>query len=163
MDRRLGFGIFSMEKPSNGGSNPSGSNMKIVSACLAGVNCRYDGKNSANQKVIDLVRQGKAIPVCPEQLGGLPTPRENSEIRQGRVITVSGKDETEQLQKGAEEALKIARLVGAKEAIFKSKSPSCGKGKVYDGSFSGKLVEGNGIATDLIEKNGLKVVSEEGL
>jgi len=137
--------------------------MKIVSACLAGINCRYDGKNSANEKVIALVRKGKAIPVCPEQLGGMPTPRENMELGGGRVFSASGKDETAQMKAGAEETLKIAKLVGAKEAIFKARSPSCGKGRVYDGSFSGKLVEGNGIVTELLQKNGIRVLTEEEL
>ena len=83
------------------------------------------------------------------------------EIREGRVFTKSGKDVTEKMQKGAEETLKIARLVNATEAIFKSKSTSCGKNLVYDGSFSGKLVEGNGVVTGFLEKNGLKVVTEK--
>lgn len=137
--------------------------MKIVSACLAGLNVRHDGKSKANEKVMQLVKEGEAIPVCPEQLAGFSTPRETMEIREGRVFTKSGKDVTEQMQKGAEEVLKIARLVNAREAIFKAKSPSCGKGKVYDGTFSGKLVEGNGVVTDLLEKNGLKVFTEEDL
>ena len=135
--------------------------MKLVSACLAGLNVRHDGKSKANEKVIRLVKEGKAIPVCPEQLAGFSTPRETMEIREGRVFTKSGKDMTDKMQKGAEETLKIARLVNATEVIFKAKSPSCGKGQVYDGSFSGKLVEGNGIVTDFLEKNGLKVVTEK--
>ena len=137
--------------------------MKIVSACLAGINCRFDGKNSANEKVMRLVKGGKAIPVCPEQLGGLSTPRENSEIRNGRVFTASGKDVTGAMQKGAEETLRIARIVGAKEAVLKGRSPSCGKGQIYDGSFSKKLVDGNGIAAELLMRNGLKVLTEEEL
>jgi len=137
--------------------------MKIVSACLAGVNCRYNGKNSLNEKVAAMVREGKAVPVCPEQLGGLPTPRENSEIRGSKVFSASGKDETALMKKGSEETLKIAKLVGASEAILKSRSPSCGKGKVYDGSFSGKLVEGNGVTTKLLLKNGIRVLTEEEL
>ena len=135
--------------------------MKIVSACLAGVNCRFDGKSRPNEKIMQLVKKGKAIPVCPEQLAGLTTPRENSEIRSGKVFSVSGTDETAQIKRGAEETLKIARLVGATEAIFKARSPSCGKGKIYDGSFSGKLVKGNGITTELLLKNGIKVLTEE--
>ena len=135
--------------------------MKIVSACLAGVNCRFDGKSRPNEKIMQLVKKGKAIPVCPEQLAGMPTPRENSEIRSGKVFSVSGKDETAQIKRGAEETLKIARLAGATEAILKARSPSCGKGKIYDGSFSGKLVKGNGITTELLLKNGIKVLTEE--
>ena len=135
--------------------------MKIVSACLAGINCKYDGKNNVNETVLRLVKEGKAIPVCPEQLGGLSTPREKSEIRNGRVFTASGKDETGAMLKGAEETFRIARLVGAKEAILKSRSPSCGKGQIYDGSFSKKLVEGNGVTAELLLRNGIKVVSEK--
>ena len=135
--------------------------VKIVSACLAGINCKYDGKNSANEKVIRLVKEGKAIPVCPEQLGGLSTPRESMEIRNGKVFIASGADVTRQMRRGAEETLKIARLVGAKEAILKSRSPSCGKGRIYDGSFSKKLVEGNGVTAELLLRNGIKVVSEK--
>jgi len=137
--------------------------MKLVSACLAGINCRYDGKSRPNPKVVEMVKRGEAIPVCPEQLAGLPTPRENSEIRDGRVFSVSGKDETMQMKRGAEETLKIAKLVGAKEAIFKARSPACGKGKVYDGSFSGKLAEGNGMAAGLLVRHGIKVVTDEEL
>ncbi len=137
--------------------------MKIVSAGLAGINCKYDGKNSANEKVIVLVKEGKALPVCPEQLAGFSTPREDMEIRNGRVFTVGDKDETEAMQRGAEETLKIAKLVGAKEAILKSRSPSCGKGLVYDGTFSGKLVAGNGVTAELLMKNGVSVLTEEQL
>lgn len=137
--------------------------MKIVSACLAGINCRYDGNNSANETVMRLVREGKAIPVCPEQLGGFGVPREQTEIRIGQVFTKSGRDVTAEFQKGAEEVLRIARLYGVKKVVFKSNSPSCGCGKVYDGSFSKKLVDGNGITAELLLNNGLKVVSEKGL
>jgi uncharacterized protein YbbK (DUF523 family) len=137
--------------------------MKLVSACLAGFNTYYDGSNKADRKVIDLVKAGKAIAICPEQLAGFSTPREKTEIKGGRVFTESGKDVTEQVRKGAQEVLRIAKLFGVKEAILKSKSPSCGKGKVYDGTFSGKLVKGNGITAELLMKNGIKVLSEEGL
>jgi len=137
--------------------------MKIVSACLAGMGVRFDGKNKANEKIIALVKEGKAIPVCPEQLAGLPTPRQPMELKNGRALTKDGKDLTEQLERGAEQILKIANLVNATEAIFKSKSPSCGKGQIYDGSFSGKLVKGNGVVTDFLERNGLRVLIEEDL
>lgn len=137
--------------------------MKLVSACLAGFNVRHDGSNKANKKVIELVKAGKAIVVCPEQLAGFSTPREKMEIRGGRVFTESGKDVTEQVRKGAQEVLRLAKLFGAKEAVLKSNSPSCGKGKIYDGTFSGKLTKGNGITAELLMKNGIKVLSEEGL
>lgn len=135
--------------------------MIIVSACLAGVACRYDGKVKPCQKVIKLVKQGKAIPVCPEQLGGLPTPRKASERLGNKVFRKDGVEVTEQYQKGAEEALKIAKIVNAKKAILKSKSPSCGLGKIYDGTFSEKLIKGDGICAELFKKNGIKVETEE--
>ncbi|VVB79622.1 Uncharacterised protein [uncultured archaeon] len=135
--------------------------MKIVSACLAGINCRYDGKSKPCQDIINLVKQGKAIPVCPEQLGGLSTPRNIAEQKREKVFTKDGKDITAQVIKGAEEALKIAKLANCTEAILKSKSPSCGCGKIYDGTFSGKLIDGDGVFTKFLKKNNIKVVSEE--
>jgi uncharacterized protein YbbK (DUF523 family) len=137
--------------------------MIIVSACLAGVNCRGDGKSSPLQLVIELVRSKEAIPVCPEQLGGLPTPRAPAEKKGDRVFTKDRKDVTEEFDKGAAEALKIAQLANCKKAILKSKSPMCGSGKVYDGTFSGKLTVGNGIFAGLLKKNGIKVLTEEDL
>jgi uncharacterized protein YbbK (DUF523 family) len=135
--------------------------MKIVSACLAGVKCRWDGDSRPCQKVIDLVKEGKAIPVCPEQLGGLTTPRIPCEQKGNKVFAKDGKDMTDFFEKGAEEALKIAKLTGCKEAILKSKSPSCGSGRVYDGTFSGKLIEGDGVFAKLLKKNNIKVLTEE--
>jgi len=135
--------------------------MKIVSACLVGIKCRWDGKAKPCQKVIDLVKQGKAIFVCPEQLGGLTTPRIPAEQKNNKVFTKEGKDVTVQFKKGAEEALKIAKLENCNEAILKSKSPSCGSGKIYDGTFSGKLIDGDGVFAKLLKKNGIKVISEE--
>lgn len=137
--------------------------MKIVSACLAGVKCRYDGTAKQNDKVIELVRKGKAIPVCPEQMGGLPTPRIPSEIKNGRVFNKKGEDITEYFLKGAREALKIALLSNCDEAILKSKSPSCGCGEIYDGSFTGKTVKGDGFFTQALKKSGIKCRSEEGI
>ena len=93
----------------------------------------------------------------------MPTPRENSEIREKRVITKSGKDETENLERGAKEVLELAKLFGIKKAIFKQRSPSCGCGQIYDGTFSGKIIKGDGIATALLKKKGIKVISEEEL
>lgn len=135
--------------------------MKIVSACLAGIKCRYDEKSYPNEKVIELVKQGKAIPVCPEQLSDLPTPREPCEIKNNKVITKNREDMTEKFLKGAKEALKIALLVNCKEAILKARSPSCGCGKIYDGSFTGKLIAGDSIFTKLLKQNNIKVISEE--
>jgi len=135
--------------------------IKLVSACLLGINCMWDGQSKPCPKVIELFNQGLAVPICPEQLGGLSTPRTPSEIQNdGRVLNREGKDVTENFKKGAEEALKIAKLAGAKEFIGKSKSPSCGFGKTYDGSFSGNLINKNGVTADLLVKNGIKVKTE---
>jgi len=135
--------------------------MKIVSACLAGIKCKWDGKAKPCQKVIQLVGQGKAIPVCPEQLGGLTTPRVPAEQRGNKVFTKGEKDVTVQFKKGAKEALKIAKLANCNEAILKSKSPSCGSGKIYDGTFSGKLIDGDGICAKIFKENNIKVFTEE--
>ena len=138
--------------------------MKLCSACLLGIKCRYDGKNKFNRKVIEISKREELIPVCPEQLGGLKTPREESEIQvDGNVKTKSGKDITAELKKGAEEVLKIVKKFGITEAILKQKSPSCGCGKIYDGTFSGKIIEGDGITTELLKKNGIKIKTEEDL
>jgi uncharacterized protein YbbK (DUF523 family) len=138
--------------------------MKLCSACLLGIKCRYDGKDKRNEKVIEISRHEKLIPVCPEQLGGLETPREASEIQTDRTVkTKSGKDVTSNFIRGAEEVLKIAQKFGITEAILKQKSPSCGCGKVYDGTFSGKIIEGDGITTALLKKNGIKIKTEEDL
>ena len=135
--------------------------MIIVSACLAGIKCRYNGEAKPSQKVIDLVKQKKAVPVCPEQLGGLPTPRTPAEQRDDKIIAKDGRDVTAEFLKGAEEALRIAKESGCNEAILKSKSTSCGIGKIYDGTFSGNLVVGDGVFTKLLKKNNIKVLTEE--
>ena len=135
--------------------------MKIVSACLAGINCNYKGEARPCQKVIELVKQGKAILVCSEQLGGLTTPRIPAEQRDNKIFTKDGKDVTTQFEKGAEEALEIAKLANCDEAILKAKSPSCGSGKVYDGTFSGKLINGDGVFAKILKKNNIKVFTED--
>ncbi|NQV19591.1 MAG: DUF523 domain-containing protein [Armatimonadetes bacterium] len=137
--------------------------MIIVSACLAGLKCNYLGDDNSHPEVVELVRKGLAIPVCPEQLGGLPTPRIPAEIQCKKVINKNGDDVTSNFQKGAEETLRIAKLVNCKKVIFKANSPSCGFGKIYDGSFSGKLIPGNGITTELLMKNGIKIITEKDL
>lgn len=133
----------------------------VVSACLAGIKCTWDGKAKPNKKVIDLVEQGKAIPVCPEQLGLLSTPRPPAGIKAGRVFTKDGKDITKKFQKGAEKALRIAKKAGCQRAILKSKSPSCGSGKIFDGTFSGNLIESDGIFAALLKSHGIKVLTEK--
>ncbi|MEM0007176.1 MAG: DUF523 domain-containing protein [Candidatus Bathyarchaeia archaeon] len=137
--------------------------MKLCSACLLGIRCRYDGRDALNEKVIMLLKTETLIPVCPEQLGGLPTPREPAEIKDGRVITRSGRDVTENFKRGAEEVLKIAKLFGVKEAVLKQGSPSCGCGRIYNGTFSGKTMKGDGITTALLKKHGIKVITEDDL
>ncbi|WP_066872902.1 DUF523 domain-containing protein [Clostridium mediterraneense] len=146
--------------------------MIIVSACLCGENCKYNGGNNKNDKVLDFISDKETYFICPEELGGLSTPREPSEMQgnakevlygNARIISISGKDVTKEFVDGAYKSLELAKKVGAKKAILKAKSPSCGKGNVYDGSFSGKLVSGNGITAQLFEDNGIMVISEENL
>lgn len=132
----------------------------LVSACLLGADCKYNGKNNRNENVLRLMEKHTLIPVCPEQLGGLATPREPSEKSGERVISKSGADVTENYKKGADEVLKIARLYGCKRAVLKAKSPSCGSGKVYDGTFSGTLIDGDGITAQLLKQNGIEVQNE---
>lgn len=131
--------------------------MKIVSACLSGVHCRYDCKAQARADIEDMVKKGEAIPVCPEQLGGLPTPRPPAERIGDKVLTNKGADVTAEYQRGAEEALQIAKLVGATEALLKSKSPMCGCNKIYDGTFTGQTKDGDGVFTELLKKHNIKV------
>lgn len=145
--------------------------MILVSACLAGLDSKYNGKSNYNEYIERLVREGKAIMVCPEQMGGLPTPRDSCEIVCGvggdvlegksKIIDSKGQNQTEKFLKGAEETLKVGRLYNIKKAILKSKSPSCGVGKIYDGTFSGKLTEGNGVTAELLVRNGFEVITEE--
>ena len=132
----------------------------IVSACLAGCNCRYDGGNNRSEKVVQLVQQGRALPVCPEQLGGLSTPRPPFEIVDARAVDKNGNDITEQMQRGAEEALALAKMAGCTKAILQLRSPSCGVGRIYDGTFSGVLIEGNGMFAQQILNAGIVIESE---
>jgi len=136
--------------------------IKLVSACLLGINCMWNGGEKNCPELAELFKQGLLVPVCPEQLGGLPTPRVPSEIQEdGRILAKDGKDVTDNVKNGAEVASRIAKSVGAKEFIGKSKSPSCGCGKTYDGTFSGKLIDKNGVTADLLQKNGIKIKTEK--
>lgn len=136
--------------------------MIIVSACLAGYRCRYDGKISPDSDIVEMVRRGEAIPVCPEMLGGLPCPRVPSERQENGVVKArDGSDVTEAFRIGAEQTLRLARLFGCDRAILKAKSPSCGAGKIYDGTFSNKLTKGFGVAAELLIKNGVTVEVKE--
>ncbi|MDL2297684.1 DUF523 domain-containing protein [Synergistaceae bacterium OttesenSCG-928-D05] len=135
----------------------------IVSACLLGIHCRYSGDGCYNEAVAALAAAHELIPVCPEQLGGLPTPREPNEIVGGEVMTKNGNKFTRSFEKGAREVLKIAKLLGCTHAVLKSRSPSCGSGKIYDGTFSGTLIDGDGVTAKLLKENGILVFSEESL
>jgi len=132
----------------------------LVSACLLGVECRYNGGGELHQGVYSLTEIANLIPVCPEIYGGLSTPREPAEQVGNRIITIKGADVTEQYQKGAKEALRLATLFGCVCALLKERSPSCGRGEIYDGTFSGSLISGNGVCAALLEKNGIPVFGE---
>ena len=133
----------------------------VVSACLLGEPCRYDGKSKPCQAVLELRERHELIPVCPEVMGGLPTPRIPSECQaDGRVINRVGDDVTAEYRAGAETVLEIAKENGCRLAILKEKSPACGKGLIYDGSFSQALIEGNGVCADLLQKHGIAVLGE---
>lgn len=139
--------------------------MILVSACLAGINCKYSGGNNYDEKVFNMVKNGEAIPICPEQLGGLPTPRVPAEIKiidgNRHVINKNGDDVTENFERGAKEILDLAKKLDIKKAVLKSRSPSCGKGKIYDGSFEGNVIPGNGILAQLLIDNGIEVISSK--
>lgn len=142
--------------------------MYLVSSCLAGINCCYDGENNFNKKAADLVKTGKAIPVCPEVLGGLSTPRIPSEViinQQGKrkVINKKGEDVTAEFKLGAKKTLKIAQVVEAEKVILKQRSPSCGLNEIYDGTFSGNLIKKSGITAKLLIENGFEVLTEDDL
>ena len=148
--------------------------MKLMSACLLGIRCTWSGDDKyKNDRAIGLSRVETSIPVCPEQLGGLATPRAPQEIQGGtgedvlngkcKVMNKNGEDITNQFIRGAGETLKIVRQLNIKEFIGKSKSPSCGCGQIYDGTFSGRLIKGDGVTTALLRRNGIRVTSEEDL
>lgn len=135
--------------------------MKIlISACLLGTACRYDGRSKSHPLAMTLAERHQLVPVCPEQLGGLPTPRTPSERRGGSVVTAEGIDVTEQYRRGAEETLRLCRLVGCEAAVLKERSPSCGAGEIYDGAFSGTLTAGWGVTAELLRQNGITVYGE---
>ena len=141
----------------------------IVSACLLGTNCRYDGGNSKNQKVINRSKKDELIPICPEALGGLSTPRPAVEIVGGngedvldgkaKVLTSDGQDKTAEFIKGAQYALELVLSEGATKVILKARSPSCGCGEIYDGTFSTTLISGDGVTTALLKRHGIEIIS----
>ena len=132
----------------------------LVSACLMGIFCRYDGNTNEKEEIKALQKKYIFIYICPECDGGLPIPRAPSERKNDLVINSLGEDNTPYFVKGAAHALEVAKKYGITKAILKSKSPSCGKGQIYDGTFSKKLIEGNGLTTDLLIENGIKVYTE---
>ncbi len=135
----------------------------LISACLLGTPCRYDGKSKELRPMIrELLRAHTLIPVCPEVLGGLPTPRPSAEIRGMAVINTKGTDVTENYQRGALEVVRLARLYRADGVILKERSPSCGTAFVYDGSFKGRLIPGEGITARALRTAGFPVYSDEG-
>lgn len=132
----------------------------LVSACLLGENCKYNGGNNKNDSVIKLKDSFELVAVCPECFGGLKIPRVPNEIIDGRAVSQNGEDFTAEYEKGARRTLYIAEETGAELALLKERSPSCGKGVIYDGSFSGRLTEGNGITAALLIKSGIRVFGE---
>ena len=129
----------------------------LISACLLGARCRYDGVSKLQPWISDLAERHILVPVCPEQLGGLPTPRPPAERRGDRVMTRDGGDVTAQYRRGAEEALRLCRLLGCEAALLKERSPSCGSGMVYDGTFTGVLTAGEGVTAELLRAQGIPV------
>ena len=130
----------------------------MVSACWLGLNCKYNGGNNYKEDLEKILEDKNVIPICPEIYGGLPTPRIPSEIKDNKVINKEGTDVTSFFKKGAEETLKFAKKFNVTKAYLKQKSPSCGKGLIYDGSFTGNKIDGNGITTELLIENGIEVI-----
>ena len=135
----------------------------LISACLAGINCKFNGENNLLDSGIldEISKKYHLLFVCPEVFGGLSTPREPAEMKGGLVVTKTAKDVSENFKFGAEICLKIAKLNGCKKAILKARSPSCGSGQIYDGSFTKKLILGDGVAAKLLKENGILVFSED--
>lgn len=131
----------------------------LVSGCLLGLNCKYDGGNNYKKEIDDFLKDYEVIPICPEIMGGLPTPRMSAEKIKDKVITKDGEDVTEQFRKGAEECLFLAKKYNIKKALLKSKSPSCGFGKIYDGTFTHTIIDGNGITAELLNNNGIEIIN----
>ena len=132
----------------------------LVSACLLGTPCRYDGKSKKSEAVCALADIYDLVPVCPEVLGGLPTPRTPSERRGPSVVTKDGRDVTAEYRRGAEAALEAARREGTAAAVLKARSPSCGSGEIYDGTFTGSLTAGDGVTAELLKAHSIAVFGE---
>ena len=132
----------------------------LVSACLLGENCKYNGGNNYTPEIEKLKERFELLPVCPETFGGLQSPREPSERVGDKVLSRSGEDVTEAFRRGAEKTLEIALAQGVTRAVLKERSPSCGSGMIYDGSFSGTVVSGDGAAAELLKRHGVAVFGE---
>lgn len=139
----------------------TGKTCVLVSQCLLGIDCRYDGGNNFREDISILMEKCAVIPVCPEILGGMTTPRLPSERLGNRVVSKSGDDVTDAFARGAEQALRLAKLYGAKYAVLKQSSPSCGSETVYDGTFSGRKIPGKGVTAEIFEKEGIKLFDEK--
>ena len=135
--------------------------MIAVSGCLAGERCKYDGTDNCVRSLKELVENGEAVTICPEVMGGLSVPRDPCERKGDCVCTQKGKDCTAEYKKGAEKALDLLLQKGITTAIMKAKSPSCGKGLIYDGTFTRTLTEGNGVAAQLLIDHGIRVITEK--
>ena len=135
----------------------------LVSACLLGIACKYSGGDNLCPELLEQLRRAghTLIPVCPEIYGGLSTPRPPAERRHDRVVTEAGADVTAQYRKGAEAALRLYRLCGCEAALLKAKSPSCGSGSIYDGTFSHTKIAGDGVTAEMLKSNGIPVYTEE--
>lgn len=132
-----------------------------VSACLLGENCKYDGGNNYSEALHEFVKNHTVVPICPEVMGGLPTPRDPAEIIGGEVRQKSGRSVDEAFRKGAQEALKKVKDAGVELVILQSRSPSCGVNEIYDGSFTGRRVKGKGVFARLLEEEGIRAVDAE--
>lgn len=132
----------------------------LISACLLGARCRYDGQSKSYDGIEKLMDKYNLVPVCPEIMGGLQTPRAPAERVGDRVLCDNGCDVTEQYHRGAQEVLKMAKLFSCELAVLKANSPSCGCKRVYDGTFTRKLIDGMGVTAELLVKNGIRVVDE---
>ena len=134
-----------------------------VSACLLGENCKYSGGNNYSEKVIEYIKGPEVVSICPEVLGGLPIPRDPAEIVDGVVKHKDGSSVDKEFRDGAKKALEILKDKGAELVILQSRRPSCGVDSIYDGTFSGKLIPGNGVFVELLKSEGLKVIDVENL
>lgn len=133
----------------------------LVSQCLLGIDCRYDGGNNFAEDMNRLMEICEVIPVCPEILGGMTTPRLPSERLDGRVVNSAGEDVTAAFDRGAQQAMRLAELYGAEYAVLKQSSPSCGSERVYDGTFTGKKIPGKGVTAERFERAGIRVYDEK--